>query len=179
MIIRQSSLGVSICPMLAWKREGEGLGQAAQGLGPYLLHWIKKQCVQPKALGLEQESAQGRCIPGCDGGCGRFHSVLFIQAARSCMDLHDSVLALKQLVLLGKARSVAGPRAEAASIWKGRSGLHQPGERRNKLGWVRLAALYTIFSRLGHRGARRVLSFNTSCLPATAFYGAQSTNVCG
>lgn len=41
MIIRQSSLGVSICPMLAWKREGEGLEQAAQGLGLALLHGIK------------------------------------------------------------------------------------------------------------------------------------------
>lgn len=68
------------------------------------------------------------------------------------MDLHDSVLSLKQPVLLGKARSAAGPRAEAASIWKGRSGLHQPGERKNKLGWVRLAALYIIFFRLGPEG---------------------------
>lgn len=28
--------------MLAWKREGEGLEQAAQGLGLYLFDWIKK-----------------------------------------------------------------------------------------------------------------------------------------
>lgn len=44
MIIRQSSLGVSICPILAWKREGEGLELAAWDLGFYLLDWIKKQC---------------------------------------------------------------------------------------------------------------------------------------
>lgn len=85
-----------------------------------------------KTLGPEQEITQGRCTPGCEGGCGRPHCVLLIQAARSCMGLYNSVLALKQRVLLGKARSVAGPRAEAASIWKGRSGLHQPGERKNK-----------------------------------------------
>lgn len=156
MIIRQSSLGVSICPMLAWKREGEGLGQAAQGLGPYLLHWIKKQCIQPKALGLEQESAQGRCIPGCEGGCGRFHSVLFIQAARSCMDLHDSVLALKQLVLLGKARSVAGPRAEAASIWKGRNGLpsqEKGGTSWGGLGWLPSTPSSPDLATEGHAGS--------------------------
>lgn len=86
-----------------------------------------------------------------------------------------TVLALKQLVLLGIARSVAGPRAEAASIWKGKSGLHQPGERKNKLGWVRLAALNTFFSRLGHGETCLVLSFNTSCLSAMTFYWAQST----
>lgn len=67
MIIRQSSLGVSICPMLAWKREGEGLEQAAQGVGLYLFYWIKKQCTKPKALGPKQESTHGRCTPGCEG----------------------------------------------------------------------------------------------------------------
>lgn len=29
MIIRQSSLGVSMCPMLAWEREDQGLEQQA------------------------------------------------------------------------------------------------------------------------------------------------------
>lgn len=38
VIIRQSSLGVSMCPMLAWEREGEGLElQAGKGLQLRLL----------------------------------------------------------------------------------------------------------------------------------------------
>lgn len=38
VIILQSSLGVSMCPMLAWEREGEGLElQAGQGLRLHLL----------------------------------------------------------------------------------------------------------------------------------------------
>lgn len=42
VIIRQSSLGVSMCPMLAWEREGKGLelqaenGQQLLLLGPSL-----------------------------------------------------------------------------------------------------------------------------------------------
>lgn len=92
VIIRQSSLGVSICPMLAWKREGEGLEQAAQGVGLYLFYWIKKQCTKPKALGPKQESTHGRCTPGWGGGrCGRPHcpSCLSRQhvSARICVTL--------------------------------------------------------------------------------------------
>lgn len=38
VIIRQSSLGVSMCPMLAWERVGVGLElQAGKGLRPRLL----------------------------------------------------------------------------------------------------------------------------------------------
>lgn len=108
-------------------------------------------------------------------------SVLFIQAARFCTDLRDSVLALKQLVLLGKARSVAGSRAEAASIWKGRSGCLSQEKVRTScggLGW--LPSLYAIFSRLGRREGH-AWSYVLTPLASQPWlsYWAQSTNVCG
>lgn len=59
--------------------------------------------------------------------------------AQICMML------LKQLVLLGKARSVVGPGLRLPVF-----GWHQPEERKSK-GCVRLVALYNVFSRTGHR----------------------------
>lgn len=47
VIIRQSSLGVSMCPMLAWEREGKGLElQAGKGLQLCLLG----PCVDQEAV---------------------------------------------------------------------------------------------------------------------------------
>lgn len=106
MIIRQSSLGVSICPMLAWKREGEGLEFSAWGLGFYLLDWTKEQCRELKTPPrLEYESTRA----------GEFQDARGAEAESTvaCLSRQQApawiCMLRKQLVLLGKARSVVGP----------------------------------------------------------------------
>lgn len=67
MIIRQSSLGVSMCPMLAWEREDRGLElQAGKGLqlGPLASNWLRKQCMCPKTLGLEHDPVESEAGTG-------------------------------------------------------------------------------------------------------------------